>query len=581
MPKNSTAYLSKKLAKTYLLPYWPKLLFALFFMIIAAAMTAGIAQLMQPVLDEILVSGNKETIFPLGAAVFVTFVVRGISTYLHVIAMTKIGQSIIADIQKDLFAHFMRLDLGFFHTNPSGQLISRVINDVQVVRIAVTDALTGFGKNLLTLIFLLGVMLYQDVMLSLLALGILPFASIFVAYIGKRLRKVSKNVQSQMANLSDRLSQIFLGIRQVQAYNAEEFEITRAGKAIDNVKNLNIKSVQIGNMSTPVNEIIIGLIASGIIMFGGYQVAAGAMTAGQLVAFLAAFTMAYEPMKKLAKLNNTLQTGLGATERVFNMMNTIPKIMPPDQAEPFDKTNTHIELKNIEFYYETENEKALHSISFIADQDKVTALVGPSGGGKSTIINLIPRFYDPVSGAVSIGSKNIKTIDLSELRENIALVSQHITIFDDTIAANIAYGKPDTSIENIEAAASKAAAHNFITAFPEGYQTKVGEQGVRLSGGQRQRIAIARAILKDAPILLLDEATSALDNESEELVQKALNNLEQGRTTLVIAHRLSTVRNADKIICLDKGKIVEQGTHEQLMNNNSVYARMYKTGLKE
>ena len=576
----TTLNLMKRLVKIYLRPYFGQVFLALIFMALAAAMTAAIAQLMQPILDDVLNGQQTSLILPVASAVLGVFVIRGLSTYLHTIIMNKVGQSIVADIQKNLFSHFMHLDLQFFHANPSGQLISRVINDVNVMRIAVSDTLTGFGKSILTLVFLTAVMFYQDWKLSLAAFAIFPFAALFVATIGRRLRKVSTSIQTELGTLSDRLSQIFQGIRQVQAYGMEDRERERSGEAIDSVKRLNIKSVRIGNLSTPVNEILVGFVFFGIIIYGGHQAAQGLMTAGQLGAFLAAFTLAYEPMKKLARLNNTLQTGLGAAERVFDMIDLQPGIQDASGATELDNKTPDISFKNVQFKYKESDLKALDKIDFTALHGQVTALVGPSGGGKSTVINLIPRFYDVQAGSVEIGGHEIKTLSLESLRSQIALVSQDITIFDDTIASNIAYGSPGVSHDEILKAAKAAAAHEFIESFPDGYETQVGEDGVKLSGGQRQRISIARAILRDAPILLLDEATSALDNESEKLVQEALEKLEQGRTTIVIAHRLSTVQNADQILVLDQGKIVEQGTHEDLIKESGLYAQMYQTGLK-
>ncbi len=577
----TTSKLMKRLTKTYILPYTKPLLLALLLMAVAAATTAAIAQLMQPILDDVLNGEKKSMVIPIATFVFFVFVIRGLSTYAHTIITQKIGQNIVADIQRDLFMHFMRLDLGFFHANPSGQLISRVINDVNVMRIATTDILTGLGKNLLTLIFLTAVMFYQDWALALASLTIVPFVSIFVASLGKRLRKVSKSIQNELGSLSDRLSQTFQGIRQVQAYGMEGAEIGRSTQAIDTVKTLNIKAVRTGNLSTPVNEILVGIVFAGIIIYGGYEASKGNITAGQLGAFLAAFTMAYEPLKKLAKLNNILQTGLGAAERVFEMMDLEPGIKDASNAQILKTQTPSITFKNVKFKYQEESDNALNNISFTIPTGKKIALVGPSGAGKTTVMNLIPRFYDVQGGEVAINGTDLRNFTLASLRDHIALVSQDITIFDDTIAVNIGYGRAGASHAQIEAAAKAAAAHDFISGFAQGYETQVGEDGVKLSGGQRQRIAIARAILRDAPILLLDEATSALDNESEKLVQEALEKLQKGRTSLVIAHRLSTVQNADEILVMDAGKIVEQGTHKDLLQKEGLYTAMYKAGLKE
>jgi subfamily B ATP-binding cassette protein MsbA len=428
------------------------------------------------------------------------------------------------------------------------------------------------------------VMFYQDWKFALMSLVVFPIAAIFVIYLGRRLRKVSRHIQRQTGILSARLSQIFQGVRQVKAYNMEQHEHARAYKAIESIKKLSIKSVQIGNLSTPVNEMLVGGVVFSVIIYGGYEILEGNMTPGQLVAFITAFSLAYEPMKKLARLNNSLQVGLGAAERVFEMLDTKAKIKSKARAQALNTKKPKIQFKNVSFSYD-KNQPALDGITFTAKPGTVTALVGPSGGGKSTIMNMIPRFYDINDGQIIIGTQNVKDLKLESLRSKIALVSQDVTIFDDTVASNIAYGlmgisDAGISQEEIEAAAKDAAAHEFIINMPEGYQTMLGENGTKLSGGQKQRISIARAILRDAPILLLDEATSALDNESEQLVQEAFQRLEKGRTTLVIAHRLSTVKDADQILVMNQGQIIEQGTHDGLVKQKGLYAQMYKTGLK-
>jgi subfamily B ATP-binding cassette protein MsbA len=581
LPKDHTASLVWRLARTYLRPYLRELVISLLFMVLAGAMTALIAKLMQPVLDDVLYAKKADLIIPLAGAIIVTFFVRGFSTYGHIVVMNKIGQNIIADIQRDLFSRFMIFDLSFFHANPSGQLVSRIVNDVNIMRMAITDTLTGFGKSLLTLIFLVAVMVHQDWKLSLAAFAVFPFAAIFVAKLGRKLRQVSYGIQDNLASLSDVLSQVFQGIRQVKAYGMEDFERTRASRSIVAVTKLNMKAARVSNMSTPFNELLVGLAFAGIIVYGGRQVVDDGMTAGQLVSFLAAFGLAYEPMKKLAKLNATLQVGLGATERVFDMLDRKPSITTKANATTLASRNPEITFDKVQFSYEESDLKALDKISFTAKPGTVTALVGPSGGGKTTVINLIPRFYDVQGGTISIDGNDVRDLTIESLRAHIALVSQDITIFDDTIAANIAYGKPGASTEEIRAAAAAAAADEFISAFPDGYESRAGENGVKLSGGQRQRIAIARAILRDAPILLLDEATSALDNESEKAIQGALEKLEKGRTTIVIAHRLSTVQSADKIIVLDQGRIAEEGSHSALIGAGGLYAQMHRAGLRD
>ena len=577
--KSPTIRLVKRLVRDYLSPYLWKLLLALFFMAFAASMTAVIASLMQPILDDVLSGGKEEMILPVAMAISATFAMRGITTYIHAILMNKVGHSIVADVQAHLFSHFMYLDLAFFHANPSGQLLSRVVNDVNVMREAVTGSLTGLGKSVFTLLFLVGVMLYQDWKLTLASFIVFPLLSIFVVYIGKRLRKLSKSIQKELGGMSDLLSQAFHGVRLVKAYSMEAVEIKKVTRAIHMVRDLNIKSVRIAMLSTPVNDVIVGMVFAGIISYGGYEVIAGRTTAGHLAAFIAAFTLAYEPIKKISKLNNTLQIGLGAAERIFEMLDGKADIKDKDGAKELDISAPDIIFKDVEFSYEGSDLKALNKISLTASSGQVTALVGVSGGGKSTIMNLIPRFYDVSTGAITVDGNDLRDVSISSLRKSIALVSQDITIFNDSVMENIRYGSPDASDEAVYVAAKSAAAHEFIEGFEQGYETIVGEEGVKLSGGQKQRISIARAMLRDAPILLLDEATSALDNKSEKLVQGALKKLEKGRTTLVIAHRLTTVKQADKIIVLENGEVVEQGTHDSLMDANSSYAKMYKSGL--
>ena len=580
--KPQTWVLVKRLVREYLRPHSGLLALAIFFMIVAASMTAAFATIIEPVMDEVLVAGNTSKIWGLGFGIFTIFFVRGIASYLDTILMNKIGQEIVATIQTNMFSHFLDLDLTFFHKNPSGQLISRVVNDVDALRLSVTSCLTGVGKSVMTLILLTGVMFYQDWVLALAAFTIFPFAALFVAWIGKRLRGMSGDIQSSLAELSDRLSQIFQGIRLVKAYGMEGHEREVTSKVIRRVRSLIMKSVRIGNLSTPVNETLVGIVVLGIIVYGGFKVAGGETTAGELLSFITAFTMAYEPMKKLARLNNTLQMGLGAAERVFDMLDTQASVQDAYGAEEVKLKQPEIILKNVKFQYEEADEKkALDGISVNIPGGKVTALVGRSGSGKTTIMNLIPRFFDVTSGEVLIDGHNVDSIAKASLRRNIALVSQDITIFDDSVWANIGYGKEGAYQDEIIKAAVAAQADEFIRSLPQGYDTRLGEDGVTLSGGQRQRIAIARAILRDAPILLLDEATSALDNEAERAIQQTLSELQKGRTTLVIAHRLSTVRSADQILVLEEGKLVEQGKHDDLIAQEGVYARMYSAGLHD
>jgi subfamily B ATP-binding cassette protein MsbA len=580
LASDDTLALVKRLMRDYMRPYIRTLGVALIFMAVSAGMTAAFAGLLEPVLDKVLIAVDQnqsrtDQIVPMAGLVFATFFINGIATYIYVILTNRISQSIIADIQKDLFSHFMRLDLSFFHSYGSSQLVSRVISDAHVMRTAVTDALIGIGKNVLTVICLIGVMFWQDWRLALIALCVFPLASLAVVYLGQRLRKLSRRIQNETANLMGVLGEIFSGIRQVQAHAMEDYERKRSADAVNKVRDLNIKSVRIGNLSTPLNEVLIGMALFGIIVYGGYSVAGGHLSPGELLSFIAAFTLAYEPVKKLAKLNNSLQKGLGAAERVLAMLDTQPRIQDAHNTTRLHSDRPRIVFDNVSFGYADCEDYAIEAIHLECEPGTMTALVGPSGSGKTTVMNLIPRLYDVSAGAITVDHYDIRDIKLRDLRAHISLVSQDITIFQDSIGANIAYGKLDATQDEIEQAARAAAAHDFIKQLPAGYATQLGENGIGLSGGQRQRIAIARAMLRDAPILLLDEVTSSLDRDSEALVQQSLETLRHGRTTLVIAHRPSTVKAADKIIVLDDGKVIETGTHETLLARNGFYRRLY------
>ena len=547
---------------------------AVICMVFAAATTAANAWIMQPVLDDVFLDKNKDMLMILPIAVLIIAIVRGFSEFGQSVLMLLVGQRTIGDIQKDMYARLMKADLSFFHNNPSGNLVARFISDVNRLRHSVTTTLTGIAKDTLTLIFLVALMFYRDWELASIAFLIFPLAIYPITRIGRMMRKISAATQNKIGEFSTLLNQTFQGSRQVKAYGMEGYEGERARDYIDEITRLIFKSSRRSTILRPIMETLGGIAVAGVVLYGGIKVIDGETTPGTFFSFLTAFFLAYRPLKSLAGLNAVLQDGLASAERLFRILDIEPKIQDRDNSKTIENVKGTIEFKNVEFAYENKD-YILKKISLLIPRGKKIALVGPSGAGKSTILNLIPRFFEVEKGQVEIDGIDIKEIKIGSLRSSMALVSQEINLFDDTIRSNIAYGKLDSSEEEIIAAAKKSASHDFITKLPNSYNTTVGEHGVKLSGGQRQRIAIARAMLKNAPILLLDEATSSLDTESERYVQEALLELMKNRTTLVIAHRLSTVINADTIYVIDSGKIAESGTHFELLKNEGVYSRLY------
>jgi len=542
--------------------------------------TGALAWCMEPVIDDVFKNENREMLHVLGLGILTVFVVKGFSSYGESVTINYVGQSIIAKLQKELFAHLVTADLEFHHHHTSSALVARCTNDVQTMRAMVTNTLTSFGKDSLTLACLVGVMFYQDWVLASLTFFVFPLAFLPIIKLGKRMRRVSVSNQDQMATFMSFLHQAFQGMRLIKSYSLEALEKEKATSIIEEMLRLILKTGRIRAISSPVMETLGGGAIVVVILYGGYQVIEGASTAGAFFSFITALLMAYEPLKKLANLNANLQEGLAALKRIFEILDLKPRVVDYPYARNYPVQKGEILFQDATFGY-TKETPILDNLNLKIPAGKKVALVGLSGAGKSTLLNLIPRFYDLNGGKIIIDGREIESYTLDSLRHSIALVSQDIILFNDTIEANIRYGNPSASFEQIKEAALLADAHGFIEEFPEKYQTVVGERGARLSGGQRQRIAIARAILKNAPILLLDEATSSLDAESEKHIQGALENLMLNKTSLVIAHRLSTVKNADLIYVLDKGQIVEQGTHTDLISQAGIYEQLCRLQFQE
>ncbi|MBT3238038.1 MAG: ATP-binding cassette domain-containing protein [Rhodospirillaceae bacterium] len=564
----------KRLLSESVRPYAGTIALAVFFMVIVAAATAASAWLMEPIIDEVFVAKDRDALVWVAGAVLATFVIKGIANYLQVTLISRVGLKIIADKQNQLYAHLSRMDLGFFHDNPTGTLISRFTVDIGMMRAVVSNALTSLGKDLFSLIFLVGLMFYQNWELAFISIFVFPLAILPIVRLGRRIRKVTVNTQIETGLFMTLLEQTFQGIRVVKSYGMEAYEQSRVGGLVETIFNLTFKAARIRAIVSPTMETLGGVAIAVVVIYGGHQVINDERTTGELFSFITALLLAYDPMKRLANLNVSIQEGLAGAARLFDLLDTEPSIQDAPDAKALENVRGKISFSNVRFSYGPDD-PALHDITLEVPAGRRVALVGPSGAGKSTILNLIPRFYDINAGTVSIDDQDVRGLTMASLHTNAALVSQEITLFDDTVRANIAYGRAGATDEEIQDAARHAAADGFIRELAQGYDTQVGEQGVKLSGGQRQRLAIARAMLKNAPILLLDEATSALDTESERQVQTALNELMSGRTTLVIAHRLSTVVDADLIYVIEGGRITESGTHTDLLKKGGSYAKLY------
>ncbi len=543
-------------------------------MVIVALTTAVIAYLVKPILDEIFINKNQTLLYVIPIILVVVYIIKGIAGYIQSYFMEYTGQRIVADLQIDLYDHIVMQDAEFFAKNNTGSLTSRFLFDLHRLKQAISQTITGSLRDLTTVIGLVAVMFIQDWKLALMSLTIFPIAVYPIVRFGKNMRRYAVGQQEEMGSLSAILKESFSYNRQVKIYTMENYEIDRATKSINNVFKLMVKAAKVRALSSPVMELLGGFSMAFIIIYGGTRVMDGIITTGAFFSFLTALMSLYRPIKGLANINNVLQEGLASAQRTFEMIDKKAQIIDKKSAKQLKLKQADIEFKNITFAYE--DEVVIKDFNLTIPQGKTVALVGSSGAGKTTILNMIARFFDPKKGSVNISGVDIKTVTLKSLREHIALVTQDIAVFDDTVYNNIAYSKQNASKEEVIKAAKAAAADEFIIELEKGYETRLGEDGNTLSGGQKQRIAIARAILKNAPILLLDEATSSLDTESEQQVQKALKTLMKGRTTLVVAHRLSTVVNADIICVMKKGEIVEQGNHKELMAKKGIYHNLYK-----
>ncbi|MDR2455651.1 MAG: ATP-binding cassette domain-containing protein, partial [Deltaproteobacteria bacterium] len=572
LTEEEKAVLWRRLASV-MRPMVPTLALAICCMALAAASTAGMAYLIKPLLDKVFFESDPALLLPLTLLTAVIYSATGVFSFLQAWLMNKVGYTIVNDLRVRLFSSIEEQSMDYFDTHPSGELISRVVNDVTLIQTSVTHVVTGLVMDVCKVIGLVAILIIQDPFLALLGLLGLPLAVYPIVRFGKRLRRLATDSQIIMGGLIVVLTETFQGVRVVQSHDMTEFEIRRfAGECRRNVDNL-MRSVTIKNLSSAVMDVLGGVCLSAVIFYGGHSVVMGESTPGTFFSFMTALLLLYEPMKRLARIHNESQQGLSAAARIFETLDRPPKVVSPPGGVKIARAKGLIEFCDVSFNYTAER-PALKEINLAIHPGERLALVGRSGAGKTTMANLVSRFYDPDQGSVKLDGIDLRTMDLASLRAQVALVGQEVTLFEASVRHNIAYGRLDAPLKDVEAAAEAAKADGFISALPKGYDESVGERGLRLSGGQRQRLAIARAILKDSPILILDEATSALDSESEKHVQAALENLMRGRTTLVIAHRLSTIVKADRAAVLKDGRLVELGTHDELMNLGGEYYRL-------
>lgn len=565
--------LFKRIA-TYFKPYKVSISVSVVSMIVVALSDAGLAYLVKPVLNDVFVKTDKTMLKMIPLALVGLYLLKGVFRYLQVYLMGSVGQKVIMDIRNRMYEHYQRLSFDYFSANQTGTMMSRITNDIISMQHSLPVAI-DLIRQPFTLIGLIAVAFYQEWRLTMYALVIMPLMLLPFAAFTKKLRNYSRKGQEKMGDISSILQETFSGIRVTRAFGMEEHEIQRFKDENKRFMKLRLKTIKYDELSSPINEFV-GAIGIGfVIWYGGYQVLEGKSTPGAFFSFLAACALMYNPIKKLNSANAGIQESMAAAERVFKLLDTEPSVKEKDGALTISEIKEGIEFKNVSFSYHEET--VLNGINLKVRAGEVVAIVGESGGGKSTLVSLIPRFYDVTEGAIAIDGIDIRDLTFSSLRRLTAVVSQETFLFNDSIKNNIAYlpERESIQIDAVIAAAKAANAHDFIMAMPAGYDTVIGERGVRLSGGQKQRLSIARALLKNSPILILDEATSALDSESEYLVQEALNRLMKGRTSFVIAHRLSTIQHADRILALSKGTIAEEGRHEELLGSNGEYARLY------
>tara|TARA_B100000965_G_C19583280_1_gene754538 strand:+ start:606 stop:2348 length:1743 start_codon:yes stop_codon:yes gene_type:complete len=570
----------KRLYKDYVKKYLNKIIFALILSVFVAGSTSATAWLLDPAVKKIFLEQNTTLAWLIPLGIILAFSTKGMSLYFARSIVLKVGYRISGELQKQIANNILLSDIQTLDNRHSGKYISNITFDAAQVQQLVSAGVLNIMKDSLTAIALIGLMFYQNWSLAIYALLMMPIAAFLAKSLGKRIGKATGEASILSGNLTSFLSEVFKGSKIIRIYQKESHESMRAKSIIDELLNKGIKIGTVMIRATPIMEILTGFMIAGFIFFSGKLISSGELGINNFFSFLAAMMLAYQPIRSLATINMVAYQGCAAAKRIFSVIDQPIEIADDKNLPELNIKNSNIVFKDVSFKYLSTTKAAIKNIDLDIKGGEMTAFVGHSGAGKSTIINLLPRFYDPQNGEIKIDEQNIKNIRLNSLRKNISLVSQDVILFDDTIKENILYAQKNTETKDLEEACKFAAADDFISKLPDGYDTMIGENGVKLSGGQKQRISIARAILKKSPIILMDEATSSLDSESEEIVQNAIRNLTKNKTTLVIAHRLSTIHNADKIFVLKNGNIIDSGKHDYLINNCNEYKSLYQKQLK-
>ena len=575
----STRELTGRFLRDWVAPYWKRLVITATLMIVVSGLTGAVPKLIEYLIP-MLRQQDPRAIYFFPAVIVGLAVIRAAALYGQAVMLETVVARIIVNLQHAMFSHLLWSDMRRMSRDATGALISRFTNDINQIRNGLATGVAGTARDIPTIIILIGVMITIDYWLALIVLVVYPMAAIPIWEIGRRLRRVSKRTQANLGDMTALLGESFAGTRMVKTYRLEGYEGARAKGSFEKNYKLRVKAIEAKSRLDPMMEVLGGVAIAGVIVYAGFRALDDVTMVDRLVAFLTALFLLSQPVRSIGKLNAALQEALAAIQRIFDLIDEEPEIIDAPHAIPLALTDATIEFENVSFSY-VDGTRALDGFSLTAPGGKMVALVGQSGAGKSTVFNLIPRLFDVGKGSMRIDGQDVRDVSLASLRGSIGLVSQDAILFDDTVRANIAFGNLSATDDEIIAAAKAAAAHDFIVAMPEGYDTNVGERGQNLSGGERQRVSLARAILKDAPILLLDEATSALDAESERLVQNALEEMAKNRTTIAIAHRLATVRKADLICVMEAGRVVEQGTHDELTAKGGLYAKLAKLQFRD